>query len=531
MSKKESAKNKRDTKEKRKQENKSFLIAIIGTVVIIAGVIAVLVLAPGMEKGKKTNNDTVSEESSFEYVPYGEGELPEAFAEILNNAKTDSAAACKKYGVGMTVGKTDYSVPEMTIVYRDYYSEVKGEADRQKTQYGYNAMGFPYNADPASKEHPDGGTWEDYFFDATKDRIRSDAYYSDLALRNGYRMNDREINSVNHSFENLELYADYYEGGMDQIAEESYTEGATYNMFRARQILHKLAVSYRNKLIDEKKEDVSLSEIKSEYKGRELEFKRFFGRIYPISNGTDFSSCRTEEEFLELAAKDNKTDSFDPDASTSVYYVSYRDVELVYNTKIADYVFSDERKAGEISTVNNGYYDFAVYIDEPARQETTVSAVVFFSKCDGSSGNSVEYEENLFTSSYDKWVENGGTKEIILGLCDTYDEFLIDAPYGEITVSCGDLPREIESWLRDSSRKKGDHEKFFVDCLGYMVYFEKVNKDDYECYNIISRELATKEIDDVYMEDSETDYKMTVNVKNAASVPEAAYKASTAVGG
>ena len=523
MSKKKSAR--QIEEEKRKKENKSILIALICTVLIIAGVIALLVLVPGMEKNK-TNNTEDSDESSFEYVPYGKGEMPKIFAEILNNAKTDSENACKKYGVGMTVGNTNYSVPEMVMVYRDCYTEVKAEADSKKTQYGYNAMNFPYNVNPASKEHPDGGTWEDYFFDATKTQIRSDAYYSDLALRNGYHMSDREINSVKNTFEDLELYADYYEGGMDQVAENSYAEGVTYNMFRARQILHALAVSYKKKLIEEKKEDISQSEIKSEFKDRELEFKRFSGRIYPLIHGTDFSSCKTEEEFLELAAKDSQTDSFDPDEVTSYYYVSYHDLELVYSSKVADFAFSDERKAGEISTINNGYYDFAIYIDEPAKQETTISAIVFFSKCDGSSGNSVEYEESLFTSSYDKWVENGGTKEILLGLCDTYDEFLIDAPYGDITVSCGDLPREIERWLRDSSRREGDHEKFFVDGMGYMVYFENANKDEYEWYNAISKELATKEIDEVYTEDSAKEYKMTVNENNAASVPKTAYKAS-----
>ena len=527
MSKKKSAR--QIEEEKRKKENKSFLIALICTVLIIAGVIAILVLAPGMEKGQNTDADEETKNSSFEYVPYGEGEIPEVFSDILNNAKTDSENACKKYGVGMTVGNTNYSVPEMVMVYRDCYTEVKAEADSKKTQYGYNVMNFPYNVNPASKEHPDGGTWEDYFFDATKAQIRSDAYYSDLALRNGYRMSDREIKSVNKSFEDLETYAEYYEGSMDQVAEESYTEGTTYNMFRARQILHALAVSYRKKLIEEKKEDLSQSEIKSEYKDRELEFKRFFGRIYPIVHGTDFSSCKTEEEFLKLAAKDSQIDSFDPEEVTSAFYVSYRDIELVYNSKVADYAFSDERKAGEISTVNNGHYDFAVYIEEPARPETTVSATVFFSVFDSTTDDTAEKDENQFTALYDEWIESGGTKDALLSLCDTYDEYFVDAPYGEINVNCGDLPREVESWLKDSSRKKGDHEKFIVSGIGYMVYFEKVNKNDYEWYTVISEELAAKDIDAVYAEESASGYKMTVNVKNAASVPEIAYNASAAV--
>ncbi len=492
--------NKEEKKEQRRKERgkkriKQAVIISVCAVLLITGIAAGVKTADYIRHRDTAFPDTnkAIRNSEYTYAVYGKGKLPEEFVEMLYKAQEGSKAACEKYGTALEIGKRVISKPEMEMNFYDKYSSFYYDAEQEFTVTLKNSSGFPLSEFPEDAEYKDGKTWAEYIMDSAVEELQDNYRYFDLALENGFVADDETVKTISDQYEAIQDYGKYYQGGADELIGETYPEGVTYELIAGREIVRGIADAYTRFLKAKSVENLTEEEAKALISGRENEYKVFCGRIYVTKDPDAFKTCKSEEDYLKVVEKQMKGNKygFEADSSTNVYYNSYDRVKAVAGKKTADYLFSADRKAGEISVFSDSGNDIAIYVDRPAFFSNTVTCTMFPFSFNSSKGTKEQVRET-FEDDYNNWVKGGGTKDYLVKLCDMFGTQFPDLPLGDSTINCDVLDREFQDWLRADERKEGDTKCFIYDSFGVMVYFERNNRDDPEWFNTVAAEQAEK---------------------------------------
>ncbi len=487
---------------------KRLLITLL--IIVIIAVLTFLSIKFIIPKAKQALG--IEPKTNYTYVKYGNGKLPSELAEMLNAAGTAEAKACSEYGTALTIGSRSISYPTMVMAYVDAYGRELAPAYNNYTSYGYFPNNFPIQMYPEYVDYSDDTTWSEYLINEAADYLAKDFYLFDEALESGYRADDSTIESIINQYESINDYAGNYDNGVQGLLEENYAEGLTYEAYAGYIIMQAFAESYSDSLQDELSEEVTKEEVEEHIKGNEQNYQVFYGYIYPITGGSEgYENVKTKDEFFSFAKKDQNNEDYDAESNTLAAYTKYETVSKAYGDIVADYVFSSDRKAEEVSYVYNGKYTFLVYIKEPAHYETSVSCVFYYQFYSSTDEDTMAAEKETYTEIYNDWVAAGATKEGLISICESnptsYDTF----PFGETDMRVNKFHFYVDAWLRDPSRKEGDHEIFYLENNVAMVYFEKVNSDDYDYLETGKEEVAEEKIDEEYSSVSDELYATTLN--------------------
>ncbi len=505
-----------------KRVNIALLIIILAA--IIAGVTA-KTAGPKIKTFFETHFASEDNgESNTKLKSYKGGKLPAEYIEILKQAEEEEKAACEKYGVAFTVGDMKFSLPHAVMVYIDAYSNHYSQSAIDTVQYGYSKEGFSFETYPEWNNTSDGKKWGRVLIDEASQTVADNYYMFYKALKDGFIPDEEQFEQITYSYEFIKSYLNQYNGEISQMMTKHYHEGVTYNMYAASRIVSLYATYYKNYLTEKYSGDVTQKKAEEYIEGKENDYKVFCGRVYLMKNDDgSWKNIKNEEEYLSFVVKAQNNEDFREDEATNAYYSYYADVVKAYNSELADYLFSPERKAGEISTFKSGNRTFLVYTDQPAHFEKSVSCIVYYTALTRDNEDIAKQEQEAFDTFVDKWIKSGAREQNLLLQCRGQGNPIENYPYGETDLRVNSMYTDIDRWLRDPARKKGDYETFRFDNINALVYFKKANNDDFDWIEKVKEEISTAKIEEEFSHEDDKEWEVIINEDMLSNIYNAAH--------
>ena len=481
-----------ETSSKRKKT--AIIISAAAVFLAVCILVGIFVVKPAVEKNKEPS--TVSTETksgtqvdNYTYVDYNGVQMVEEFAEILNQAAIDSAAACEKYGVAFTLGDRNISRSEFHLYYLDQYRTQMTKVTYSEEKSGANRTGYDPDILPDEQNHPTKDiTWAEQFTIDAADAAALNYSGFDMAIQTGVELTESEIAQVMSAYKRAEEYARQAQKETDQLLADTYTEGLTYAMFSAREIMSAYAEKYENGKKLEYYESYSEETVKNKLNENLADYQIIKARVYPIEGEYDpieASKVKTEQEFIDFANNNYPYGSYVAETRTQCFYINKSSIESTFGTEVADWMFSSDRVQGETAVVKGQLFDYLVHIIELPYFGTSchiMSYEVDYNNASDEEGQQAQIEE--VKKMYEDWKNGDATPESFAQIAQ------LSQYEPENDVRTGVYTYEINNWLFDKTRKSGDTE-FFTDEYGiYVIYYIQNNEDDYDWDVYIRNELA-----------------------------------------
>ncbi|MBQ7122693.1 MAG: hypothetical protein IJO03_10580 [Clostridia bacterium] len=515
MSKKNNTKKKTAKKQvKAAPDKKKIAIIAVAALVVAAAVALAVYFVTKDDGGKPAVTEPIvtvdNGGSQYTYAEYKGTKMPVEFVEILNQAELDSAEMCKEYGVALEVGDREISMPEFLMYYYDAYYFQNQSVEYSIETTGQNRTGYDPGKDPADQKYLDKGyTWSEKF---TLDAIEIlTANYSvfDLAVEAGTQIDGYTISTVFDVIEIVDDRAQKNKTTPEKDLAETYCEGLSPAVFKAREIIATYAEAYENNKYNELLNGYSDEEISEKFDSSDKSYSVASLRVYPIEgdyNEAEANAVSNEKEFLEYAQKNYPYDGYDAEFSTNCGYITKEKVANVYGDEVADWAFETGRKKGDIAVIEGMLFRYVVYVDTP--QFLSTSCDIMIASAAYESYTTQEEKEEHFkriSDEYNEWKKGGATKE-------AFEEFSINSGgAGEETVRVGDYYFEIENWIFDPARKNGDSTVIDTTQGACAIYYIEKNEKDFDWQNTIREETALEDINEMYSELRSKDYKVKRN--------------------
>ena len=442
-----------------------------------------------------------------------------------------------KKTIAMTVGEHEINSVVMNYYYRDL---ITNSYNDWYSMYGdqistYMAMlGLDLNKPLNEQEHMDGGTWDEYFINATMEKIKSDYILYDEAMKHNYTLSDAAKDNMANSLSTMDFYAVLY-GYTDttQYLKNAYSFGATVDSFVdyiekstiAANFYNEYAASlvYDDAAIREYEKDKYDDYSSFDYAYYYLSVNSFLPEGVPTTDATD-EQKKVAGEAAKKAAEEvasKATTLLEMDAAIAALEVnkdvaeskkvSTKKTSELYTstlTVVRDWLNDDSRKAGDVGVIPyemttknsegkeitylNGYY--VAFFQERNDNEDKMAnvrhlLVAFTTESDGSvtSANKTKAKEEA--EGYLKtWTEGAKTEESFIELVKAHSD--------DSTASTGGLFEDIhvnssyvdgfKNWAIDDSRQAGDAEVVETEYGYHVMYYVGDSEQTYRDYMIAS---------------------------------------------
>lgn len=515
---------------KRRPGKKSLAVIIAAIAVIVAAAVAASIyffaVKPRQEDDAETSPSFVDRlgDEEYELVAYRDGKMPKVFAELLTNAQADSAAACEKHGVALTVGEQEISLPEFVCFYYDACYRIIAESF-QTNLSGINRTGYNYSQLPSAQEHPNKKVkWSQVLSEETFDAIQSLYATFNAAVSAGTTLDNMIVNDIYLSCMSVHDYADNKNMTPNELLEQYYYEDLTLPIYASTKIMYAYVTQYKEdvcrRLREECPEDLIQAELDNNPNKAVV-----YARLVPVEDKeydpADVAKIKNEKTFLEFAKKENGPfySNYDPAVSTRMLYVDYDTIDTKFGGDVAQWMFDPSREAGDFAMLNGEIYPCAVLIMSPAQLTCSFDyhAILLPFNDDYSPPQSDSQKENakqLAQSIYDRWKEGDATLE-------SFDAICVEVSPNEDTVYHGSRASEslaeIATWALDDSRKLGDCDIIEVESGYCIAYFIKKNLDDPDWRNT----FITDRAEELYTQQNEQLCKNSPVVKNSSKIKKA----------
>ena len=481
-----------------KKSTKAIIAAAAAVVVIAAVLVGIFVIKPAIDKGEEPTTVPVvtgesNEDERYSYADYRGNRMPVEFIEILNQAEIDSKKACDEYGVAVEIGDRDISRSEFAIYYLDQYRLQLHEIQYSIELRGSNMTGY----DPEKLPEEQTAVGKDYSFaeDFTRkaiEHIKTNYASFELALKDGTQLDETEIYNTILGYERVLEYAKYSQEEIspDEYIQNVYGAGTTYAMFAAREIIQTYAKCHEAEIAEKYRQEVTLEEAEKRLKGNEDKYKVILSRVYPIESEyepAEISAVKTEEDFLEFATKNHPTDNVPADIKTLGYYATHDSIKRTYGEAVADWMFSDERVAGEIGVVDGDIYECLIYIEKPAFFDTSCDVITYeYTYPEELTEEQFNVVASDIQKLYDEWTAKPMSEEEFREAC------LATGNGTERTYRSGELFFMVNNWILDDSRKSGDISMFNDGQTVYITYYCHNNPEDFDWFTAIGNEISAE---------------------------------------
>ncbi len=477
---------------------------IIAATVLLAVAVAVTVYFVTKDGGEPVVTDPIvtvdSQGSKYELAEYKGITMPVEFVEILNQAEVDSAEMCEKYGVALELGNRKISMPEFMMYYYDAYYFQNQSVEYSIQQSGQNRTGYDPEKDPADQKYLDKDyTWEEKFTLDAIDNLTNNYSIFELALEEGTEIDGYSIGTVFDTIEMVEDRAKKNKTTQEKDLAETYCDGLSPAVFKAREIMATYAEAYENNKYEEIRAGYADSEVEKRYEQTDGKYAVAKLRVYPIEgeyNEAEVFSVSNEKEFIDYAQKNYPVEGYDADFATQCGYISKDKVSSVYGDEVGKWAFESGRKKGDIALIEGMLFRYLVYVDTPSFLSTSSNIMIASAAYESYMGQD-EKDENYkrIRDEYLAWKKDGASK-------DAFEDFsLNNGGAGEETVRLGDYYFEFENWIFDPARKSGDSTIINIDSVGVCaIYYVSDNEDDFDWENSVRGDMALEDIEEMYAE-------------------------------
>ncbi len=447
--------------------------------------------------------DKVPEDIQQLLIAQGD-KMPNEFKNIIVGAYKDSAAAQSKQGKAFAFGSTEISVPEAVMYYYDEYctsyAATYNQAGSDPKDIAKTSMMDLYTR-PEDQKNKDGVNWSEVLSENSINRIRDSYIFYREALETGCTISARRAQEIYSSYSRVLDYAESKRITPDQMCEDTYSKGLTYNMFAFREIRDAYAAAYQTAEKEKFVAAVDMAAAEKEYNEKSKYYDCVDIRLYTMLkgdrsladlNGELSRNIQSEADFLEYAAINGEEGNanYDPDAHTNCFMRSYNFFSEYYGADIAEWCFEPGRKTGDVAVVEGPIYYCLLYCNKPAYK--TYSAQVYhcyfpYNEYYTAAESQQEYDDAkaLAESVYNDWVKNGATTEEFANVANLNPGSTIADENGFVEkYTAGSRFVYVDNWIYDNERKEGDHTLIETDSGFEMLYFVKINTDDPDWFRV-----------------------------------------------
>ncbi len=484
-----------------KNKKTAIIISAAAVFLVACILLGIFVVKPAIDKNKETTATESSTSSSdiegiqmsnYTYVEYKGAQVAEPLAEILKQAEIDSASACQKHGVAMTLGNRDISRSEFHLYYLDQYRTQMTAVQYSVEKAGANRTGYDIDTLPDEQKHPSKDiTWAEQFVLEAADKIKLNYLGFDMAMKENVQLEESEIADLIMSYSRAINYAKQKQMETDEYIAGVYTEGLTYSMFAAREIISAYATKYEYAKQNEYYESYSEETVAQMLEESNNKYKVIKARVYPIEgtyDAVEASKVRTEQEFLDYAKANYPKEGYNAEVVTQCFYVTKHSIANTFGDEVAEWMFSPDRVRGETQVVEGQLFYYLCHIVELPYYSTSCHIMSY--EVDHNAAFSDEQKkaevENV-EKMLEDWKNGDATPE-------SFAEIAAMSSYTpERDVRSNEYSFEINNWLFDKVRKPGDTAVFSDDYGIYMFYYVKNNEDDYDWDLYLRSELAEED--------------------------------------
>ncbi len=494
---------------------------VLAAAVILTGI---FVVKPKIDSGKATTVPIVTEpntnKSQYTFVDYKGTKMPVEFIEVLNQAAIDSKEAGKEYGVAVTIGDREISMPEFEMYYYDEYHVQLSTVNSAINEKGYNGTGFDPSKLPDEQKYPvdTSMTWADVLTVNAINQMTATFEGFDQAIKEGIEFSVMEISSTISHYERIESYATSAGVTPDEKLAEVYTQGLTYKMFCAKEIMLAYAEKYNSLKREELQNGYTDRQLDAELKENRDDYTRIIGRVYPIEGdyvASEVNAIKSEKDFINYANGNYPGGKYNAEIRTACNYTDKETISSVFGDEVADWMFSEDRVAGEITVVETQLYPYLVYVKEPAflctSREIISYDAPYYTDYDDAAKQNAKAEAEAFNQ---KWEESDKSEQTFRNMCKEASST------GENAVYSNYYYYSVTDWIYDKSRKKGDYKYFDTEEGCFLIYYLGENSDDYEWMSTARTKLANQDFQNLYDSIVTSDYPSKQNsgvIKKAQS--------------
>lgn len=452
--------------ERKKKVGKVALYSGIAIVLAVAVALSTIYFIIPLIKGEN--------KSQYEFAYYKSARVPKVFVEILERADAQKKDACGVYGVAIEFNGHSISGPELGMAYYDVFSQKFVDEKTYIATYGSSSSNFPTRELPETVMFKEGVTWEQELLNQAQKEIRRYYYMFDEALKNNFVPTDAQITYIIDGYKSI---LDSATNTAEDLVKTNYPMGITYDIYAAACIMRSYAFFYSDSLKSEISKKISEKEVDKWLAEKKMDYRVFIGRIAPFEGESDdWKSIKSSQDFSEYILTKYEDEKYDMLSDFS--YATYGDISSTFGTKVADFAFSDDRKAGEITKFEANDLEYILLCEKPAHYGNSVDVFVMFKSFDDVPHNSLSGEQERYKALYDRWAKGSQKYDDLYNLRNIFQDTHSRYKYGEVTVRAGEYPLDITQWMFDESRKEGDHKMFMSDEMCFVAYYMGNNPHD-----------------------------------------------------
>lgn len=419
-----------------------------------------------------------------------------------------------RYTSPMSVGNVKISMVEYNYHYASYY-----QTYNQYAQYGYVPKGDDGNLDLSAETGLQGYetmSWGDYLHVITQQSMQQVIAFSTSAAEEDISLSEASTTQIDSFFNNIssELTTDV---ARSNYYEQVYGRGA--NEKTLRPVLERTMLANQYAAEHPETYTVTEDEITSFYNENKSSFDTVEYRLFTLTvptadaGATDADKeelkTETEEKANEMLGKITDFDSFN---DLAIEYAGdnkgdYKLNDLTYfkrtsarigNTTITEWLFDEDRVAGDKEVLNSGSNFYVVYFNDRVLLDEhypTVRHMLFEARED----KATEEEIEAAKVKAEETVAKIKTEEDMISLSE---ELLEEKEVAEATiyenVARGTMVTPFEDWIYDTENKPGDT-GVVQTTYGFHVMYLVSRSDDTIWHSTIEKQLRS----DAFAEESE----------------------------
>lgn len=438
------------------------------------------------------------------------------------------------------IGDTKISASEFNYYYAMAYYYIANQAAQYEQTYGSNVMGFDTNTAPDQQETTDEDGNTITWADAIKERALSTAQqtigYSNEAVAAGITLSEDQEAEINETIESLRDSAAEQNASLNKFLKYNY--GINEKTLRKILKLETLAQNFTDDKQSEISNSITDDEIAKTYKENKKDYDYTDIRYYTISfkkltaekdesadalkkrqaesdkkyiaDAKDILAKATDEKaFIEAVKAYNESKT---DTTKKTVAAGYSTLESSITEDGAEWAFSADRKAGDVTVITGESAAYVVYCIRPAYSGNSINVRHCLIEFDAEDSANVTDEEKkaafkdaeaLLKDLGDKFSEDDFAK---MAKENSTDEGSASngGLYENVRIS-GNFVEEFEAWCFDPARKVGDTGIVETQYGYHIMYFSSNNKDDLDWKAAIKDEKASEELtafqEDLFAED------------------------------
>ena len=424
-------------------------------------------------------------------------------------------------------GKTSDTNVAATVLYIDgeaydealfaiaYENVFINTVSRSKTSDGTS---FDPAVDAAAQQYDATRTYHDYFTDCAVETLEEFAYYEKEAEKNGITLLPENRETVDRTLADLRSSADNSNVSPDALAAALYGSCVTMEKYEAYLTADALVQQMRDSERERCRSEITEEEIQTLFKENRMSYLMADIRMIGIrksdralSLAEEFLSQVSDESTFVSTAKEffsgDGSEQYDMETDTYVSGLTYSVTQSGFNSELADWLFSGDRRVNDKQFCENDTTVFAILVAKTAYVEERPQAdirAIFVGFDDADTDN--PGETGTIVASDGSVLTNEGTGQSLAAVLKTYETakgILDDYLRGEQTeeafaaladannpdtmpggglyenVAFGQMAVQFEEWIYAAGRQPGETGLVMTYSGWNVLYFIRRHEQAY----------------------------------------------------